>query len=126
MYGPSRFYDVTYHDGDQAECVEDAFVFGSEDYQLEMKGQRWKGVSQVVDKKSSDLWVRFQFAHLSQIDVDLCPNVAQIPSSTVIIIAGKTDGLVLSRHSSQRGEELRSSIGGIAGVRSVCHKKFGG
>ena len=59
QYGPSRFYDVTYQDGDQAECVEDAFVFGLEDYQLEMEGQRWKGICHMVDQKSSDLWVRF-------------------------------------------------------------------
>lgn len=62
QYGPSRFYDVTYDDGDQAECVEDAFVFGKEDYQLEMEGQRWKGISHVVDQKSTDLWVRFQYS----------------------------------------------------------------
>mmetsp|Transcript_21629 Transcript_21629/g.50887 ORF Transcript_21629/g.50887 Transcript_21629/m.50887 type:complete len:809 (-) Transcript_21629:353-2779(-) len=58
QYGPSRFYDVTYDDGDQAECVEDAFVFGKEDYQLEMEGQRWKGISHVVDQKSTDLWAK--------------------------------------------------------------------
>lgn len=85
QYGPSRFYDVTYDDGDQAECVEDAFVFGKEDYQLEMEGQRWKGISHVVDQKSTDLWVRFQYSAFAP--NGCLPNAAQIPFSTVLFLA---------------------------------------
>ncbi|KAL9189450.1 hypothetical protein ACHAXT_009125 [Thalassiosira profunda] len=75
-YGYGRFYDVKYEDGDFLKNVPDRFVFDADDYLLEMrleekKGKKnpsWKGVRNVTDTKSKDLWAKHCGWHEATID----------------------------------------------------------
>ena len=59
-YGPLRLYDIHFNDGDKLKGVLDVFVCPEKDYNLQTKIKRkhWKGVRNVVDKKSSDRYAR--------------------------------------------------------------------
>lgn len=59
QYGPTRFYDVEFDDGDVLKDIEDSFVFSHCDYLLTENDEDktdWIGVKNVVDKESSDDW----------------------------------------------------------------------
>jgi len=58
-YGPARFYDIKYDNGDEIDGVEDYYVFSGTDYRLFVKSsdrQRphagWIGVKNVVDREN--------------------------------------------------------------------------
>ena len=57
-YGPDRYYDIKFDDGDKLDDIEDIFVFPESEYELlsRDKNSRWKGVRNVLDKGSSDRW----------------------------------------------------------------------
>lgn len=57
-YGPLRFYDVAFDDGDEQDDILDAFVFDRSDYLLTLRHQTWLGVKNVVDENSEDDWAR--------------------------------------------------------------------
>lgn len=51
-YGPTRYYDVKFDDGDEMDGVEDYYVFPHSDYELVMKNNfknKWIGVKNVRD-----------------------------------------------------------------------------
>ena len=59
QYGPTRFYDVEFDDGDVLKDIEDSFVFSHYDYLLIENDEDktdWIGVKNIVDKESSDDW----------------------------------------------------------------------
>ncbi len=62
-FGPDRFYDIKFDDGDKLDDVEDIFVFKECEYELLSRQGRektsgWKGVRNVLDKDSTDRWAK--------------------------------------------------------------------
>ena len=59
-YGPLRFYDVAFDDGDELDDILDAFVFSRSDYLLSLRRPMtaWLGVKNVLDEQSKDAWAR--------------------------------------------------------------------
>eukprot|EP00584_Thalassiosira_punctigera_P016465 CAMPEP_0172548382 /NCGR_PEP_ID=MMETSP1067-20121228/17689_1 /TAXON_ID=265564 ORGANISM="Thalassiosira punctigera, Strain Tpunct2005C2" /NCGR_SAMPLE_ID=MMETSP1067 /ASSEMBLY_ACC=CAM_ASM_000444 /LENGTH=189 /DNA_ID=CAMNT_0013335589 /DNA_START=78 /DNA_END=644 /DNA_ORIENTATION=- len=60
-YGPTRFYDILYDDGDELEGVADHYIFPRVDYLLSMKndgGSNWVGVRNETDDMVDDKWAR--------------------------------------------------------------------
>ena len=57
-YGPLRFYDVQFDDGDFLDDILDVFVFAKSDYLLSMRQTCWMGVKNKVDKNSVDDWAK--------------------------------------------------------------------
>jgi hypothetical protein len=60
-FGPDRFYDIEYDDGDRLDDIEDIFVFQESEYELLrrdaiLETSAWKGVRNVLDKGSADRW----------------------------------------------------------------------
>ena len=62
LLGPDRFYDVIFDDDDELDDIEDIFVFPEKEYDLlvrEARGtQLWKGVKNVLSKKSNDRYAQ--------------------------------------------------------------------
>ena len=64
VYGPTRFYDIEYDDGDELFLVGDLYVFESFDYLLDTRvdetnmKQEWMGVEHVVDENSRDEYAK--------------------------------------------------------------------
>mmetsp|Transcript_22801 Transcript_22801/g.49301 ORF Transcript_22801/g.49301 Transcript_22801/m.49301 type:complete len:161 (-) Transcript_22801:1616-2098(-) len=75
-YGPIRFYDITFDDGDKLDSVEDYFVMNKVDYLLSIRKaidrdgdsdteglnggnyKRWIGVKNKLDKHSVDAYFK--------------------------------------------------------------------
>jgi len=59
-YGPTRYYDIDFDDGDELYKVEDYYVFPEVDYILQQKNDfkpNWIGVKNVTDKSvKGDRW----------------------------------------------------------------------
>ena len=59
-YGPTRYYDIDFDDGDELTDVEDYYVFPEVDYILQQKNDfkpNWIGVKNVTDKSvKGDRW----------------------------------------------------------------------
>ena len=58
-YGPRRFYDIEYDDGDELRGVVDYFVFSALDYELMETNHgksNWIGVRNVCDDDAGDRW----------------------------------------------------------------------
>ena len=59
-YGPTRYYDIDFDDGDELYNVEDYYVFPEVDYILQQKNDfkpNWIGVKNVTDKSmKGDRW----------------------------------------------------------------------
>jgi len=59
-YGPTRYYDINFDDGDELHEVEDYYVFPEVDYILQQKNDfkpNWIGVKNVTDKSvKGDRW----------------------------------------------------------------------
>jgi hypothetical protein len=61
QYGPIRYYDVLFDDGDEEKELEDYWVWSKEDYHLDTQddGRKiWIGVRNEVDSKAADKWAR--------------------------------------------------------------------
>jgi hypothetical protein len=70
-YGPTRFYDVAFDDGDEGTEIEDYWVWSKEDYLLNIHNDgepSWKGVRNVLDSKAADKWPRIQGWYVAKID----------------------------------------------------------
>jgi len=59
-YGPQRYYDIEYDDGDELHGVDDVYVVRKEDYELSTRENvaRWKGIALETDDNSTDLWAK--------------------------------------------------------------------
>lgn len=60
-YGPIRYYDILFDDGDEEKELEDYWVWSKEDYSLDTQDdglKNWMGVTNVVDSKAVDKWAR--------------------------------------------------------------------
>ena len=59
-YGPQRFYDIEYDDGDELHGVDDVYVVRKKDYELSTRESvgRWKGITLETDDDSTDLWAK--------------------------------------------------------------------
>jgi len=62
LFGPDRFYDINFDDGDELDDIEDIFVFPESEYDLlgrEASGTfRWKGVRNVLINDSIDRYAK--------------------------------------------------------------------
>ncbi|KAK1747102.1 hypothetical protein QTG54_002446, partial [Skeletonema marinoi] len=62
LFGPDRFYDINFDDGDELDDIEDIFVFPESEYDLlgrEASGNfRWKGVRNVLINDSIDRYAK--------------------------------------------------------------------
>lgn len=73
-YGSTRFYNVSFDDGDTLDDIEDLFVFHREEYELisaNMKrghNNTWIGVKNVLDKKSQCRWANTVGWYVATID----------------------------------------------------------
>lgn len=61
-YGPTRYYNILFDDGDELDAVQDLFVFPKKEYLLCTRksagpdGTSWPGIKNVKDRKSVDEW----------------------------------------------------------------------
>ncbi|KAL7549522.1 LOW QUALITY PROTEIN: hypothetical protein ACHAWF_012782 [Thalassiosira exigua] len=82
-FGPVRWYNVNYDDGDRTTGIHDAFVFPVEDYELvtrrdeenekRKRAANWKGVKNVTDGKSKDAWAASVGWYVAAIDGERRP-----------------------------------------------------
>ena len=60
-YGPTRFYEVQFDDGDKLDGVADYFVLPEDEFLFTTRNggkTKWIGVDRVFDANSSDHWAK--------------------------------------------------------------------
>ena len=60
-YGPTRFYEVQFDDGDKLDGVADCFVLPENEFLLTTRNggeTKWIGVDRVFDANSRDHWAK--------------------------------------------------------------------
>ena len=76
-YGPVRYYNVKYDDGDRLTGIPDHFVMAKLDYELHLrhdgecgrgKTPSWKGVVNITDPYSKDKWAQHVGWYVATID----------------------------------------------------------
>ena len=72
-YGPTRFYDVSFDDGDESNEIEEYWVFSKEDYLLSTRNDgvsSWIGVRNETDPRAAkeDKWPRIVGWYVATID----------------------------------------------------------
>jgi hypothetical protein len=72
-YGPTRFYDVSFDDGDESNEIEEYWVFSKEDYLLSTRNDgvsSWIGVRNETDPRAAteDTWSRIVGWYVATID----------------------------------------------------------
>jgi hypothetical protein len=72
-YGPARFYDVSFDDGDESNEIEEYWVFSKDDYLLSVKNygvSSWIGVRSETDPRAAeeDNWPRIVGWYVATID----------------------------------------------------------
>ena len=106
-YGPLRFYDILFNDGDVSECygksgLEEHWVMSSEDYIIYMEEREWIGVRNERDDilREHDLWPKM-------VGWYVVSGINLQPSGDIATIDG--DDRTYSRLSGERQSEGNSS-----------------
>ena len=106
-YGPLRFYDILFNDGDVSEGygksgLEEYWVMSSEDYDIYMEERDWIGVRNERDDlfREHDLWPKM-------VGWYVVSGIILQPSGKVVTVDG--DDRTYSRLSGERQSEGNSS-----------------
>jgi hypothetical protein len=74
-YGPVRYYNVNFDDGDVGRDIPEHFVFLTEEYELHTMNDDdddenivWKGVKTVTDRQSDDPWAKHVGWYVATLD----------------------------------------------------------